>query len=201
MGQENVIRQLREYQTRWESEAEIVRRFIEFISLNAGCFDRESREGHVTGSAWVVNSTNTHVLLTHHKKLNRWVQLGGHADGDSDVLRVAQREAKEESGLEAVVPVFDGIFDIDVHSIPENRIEPAHLHWDIRYAFRVVGSEMYSVSEESHDLAWVEIQSIRSVTDEESVLRMASKWRKIKETGPTMEPEKTWSVENGSYHL
>ena len=176
MNRENVIRQLRDYQVRWPRESETVRRFIEFVSANPDCFERNLEIGHITGSAWVVNRAGTHVLLTHHKKLNMWVQLGGHADGDADVLRVARREAEEESGLAGLELVPGGIFDVDVHRIPARREEPEHFHWDIRYAFRTAGGEAYRVSVESHELRWIEIRSLESVTQEESMFRMARKW-------------------------
>lgn len=176
MGREEILRQLRDYRSRWRNESETVGRFIDFVSSNPDCFERHLQIGHVTGSAWVVNRAGTHVLLTHHKKLNMWVQLGGHADGDADVFRVARREAEEESGLEGLVPAGEGIFDVDVHRIPASREGPEHFHWDIRYAFRAGENETYRVSEESHDLAWIEIKSLESVTEEESMLRMARKW-------------------------
>jgi 8-oxo-dGTP pyrophosphatase MutT (NUDIX family) len=177
MNREEIIRQLRDYQVRWKNEADVVARFVDFVSSNPDCFERRLQIGHVTGSAWVVNRAGTHVLLTHHKKLNLWVQLGGHADGDADVFRVARREAEEESGLAGLVPVSERIFDVDVHRIPASRDTPEHFHWDIRYALRATGSEAYAVSEESHALGWIEIQSLQSVTREESMLRMAAKWQ------------------------
>jgi 8-oxo-dGTP pyrophosphatase MutT (NUDIX family) len=176
MSRADVIRDLRYYQARWPKESETVGRFIDFVSSQPDCYKRELQIGHVTGSAWVVNRAGTHVLLTHHKKLNLWVQLGGHADGDADVFRVARREAEEESGLDRLEPVSEQLFDIDVHQIPARGNEPAHLHWDLRYAFRTAGGEAYRVSEESHDLRWIEIKSLQSVTAEESMLRMSRKW-------------------------
>lgn len=177
MARADVIRQLREYGARWPAEAETVRRFVEFLSSHPDGFERSLAVGHVTGSAWVVNRAGTHVLLTHHKKLGIWVQLGGHADGDEDVFRVALREAEEESGLTGLVSARDGIFDVDVHRIPASRAGPEHLHWDVRFAFRAAGGEAYRVSDESHDLAWIEIGALESVTREESMHRMARKWR------------------------
>lgn len=186
MSREDVIRQLREYQVRWENESATVERFVAFLAAHPDAFARELKLGHVTGSAWVVNRAGTHVLLTHHRKLNRWVQLGGHADGDADVFRVARREAEEESGLADLEPVGKDIFDVDVHEIPARGETPAHLHWDVRYAFRAAGSEAYRVSDESYDLAWIEIGSIGAVTQEESLLRMARKWQE--EQGAAAEP-------------
>ena len=176
MSREDVIRQLREYRARWAAESETVDRFIDFLVSHPDAFERELAIGHVTGSAWVVDAAGTRVLLTHHKKLGLWVQLGGHADGDTDVFRVARREAEEESGLTSLEPAGDGIFDVDVHRIPARPGEPEHFHWDIRYAFQAAGNESYRVSDESHDLRWIEIGSLESVTREESMLRMARKW-------------------------
>ena len=176
MSRAEVLKQLRDYQLRWRSESEVCARFIDFVVNQPDCFERHLPIGHVTGSAWVVNRAGTHVLLTHHKKLNLWVQLGGHADGDADVFRVARREAEEESGLAGLVPVSKAIFDLDVHRIPARGNAPEHFHWDVRYAFRAMGGETYVVSAESHDLGWIEIASLSLVTQEESMLRMARKW-------------------------
>ncbi len=119
MHRNELIRKLRDYQTEWENESDTVEQFIEFVSTNEDCFERKLKEGHITGSAWVVSKDGRQVLLTHHKKLNRWFQLGGHADGNSDILKVAMQEALEESGLERVGPISREIFDIDIHRIPE----------------------------------------------------------------------------------
>jgi len=118
------------------------------------------------------------VLLTHHRRMNKWVQLGGHTDGDSDVLAAALREAGEESGIEGIRPLSGDIFDIDVHRIPARGGEPAHYHYDIRFIATVTGSEDYTVSDESHDLAWVKIEKLTEYTTEDSMLRMRRKWVK-----------------------
>ena len=175
MHRERVIKILADYRGRHPDESSTIDRFARFVASEPRCFERDCWRGHVTGSAWVVNAASTHVLLTHHRKLNRWLQLGGHSDGDHDPLRVACREAAEESGL-AVVPVSAALFDIDIHPIPARRDDPAHLHFDARFAVRVVGDERYRVSGESHALAWVGIDDIASVTTEPSMLRMAWKW-------------------------
>jgi 8-oxo-dGTP pyrophosphatase MutT (NUDIX family) len=177
MENEALILQLMEYRNRWPDESQIVSRFVEFLSANPDCFERSLQTGHVTGSAWLVDASGLHVLLTHHKKLGMWIQLGGHADGDGDILRVALREAREESGLVSIEPVSPKIFDIDVHQIPARPNEPEHLHWDVRYALRATGEEECTPSEESHELRWVEIANLDRLTQEESMLRMAAKWR------------------------
>ncbi len=176
MHRKDILRKLEDYLDVYRNESQMIERFIAFVSSNEDCFERALKEGHVTGSAWVVNRDGTRVLLTHHKKLNKWLQLGGHADGDSDVLWVAMREVAEESGIEAVELVGDGIFDVDIHLIPARRDEPEHYHYDVRYALRVVDDEDYVVSDESHDLGWIEIRKLHELTDEWSMVRMAEKW-------------------------
>lgn len=176
MHRRDLLQQLERYLSRWAAEAGTVRRFVDFVASHEDCFERSLKAGHVTGSAWLVNAAGTHVLLTHHRKLDRWLQLGGHADGDPDVRRVALREAVEESGLEAVEPVSDDVFDIDIHEIPERGNEPVHFHYDVRYAMQVVGDMDFVVSDESHDLSWVEISTMADYSTEESMLRMARKW-------------------------
>lgn len=168
---------LRDYGDRHPLEAEVCRRFLAFVDAHVGCFERSLSLGHVTGSAWVVDAAGERVLLTHHRKLDIWVQLGGHADGDSDIFAVARREALEESGLPGLTALGDGIFDLDIHPIPARRSEPAHEHFDVRFAFRAPAGAAYRVSDESHDLAWVPVAALGRYTREHSMLRMARKWR------------------------
>lgn len=175
MSRGPLLKRLSDYQERWLDEVEVCRRFVDFVQRCPDCFERSLAEGHVTGSAWLLNQAGTHVLLTHHRKLGQWFQLGGHADGDSDVERVARKEAEEESGLSDLQRLGEGIFDLDIHLIPERKGEPAHYHYDVRFALRTTGSEVFEVSEESLELAWVEIESIEDYTREASMLRMATK--------------------------
>ena len=174
----SLLNQLSEYASRHSDEADVIRNFTNFINSESGCFDRSLVIGHITGSAWVVNATGCEVLLTHHRKLDRWLQLGGHADGESDVLGVAMKEAEEESGLTDFTQVGDGIFDIDIHLIPERKGEPAHFHYDVRYVLRANGCLDFTVSEESHDLRWVKLEEVKTLTTESSMMRMVAKWSK-----------------------
>lgn len=88
---------------------------ITFIKEHENCFERTFEVGHMTASAWLLSKDHTHALLLHHKKLNRWLQLGGHCDGNPDVLAVAIKEAQEESGIQGIVAADPAIFDIDIH--------------------------------------------------------------------------------------
>lgn len=150
--------------------------FTRFLASSPDVFERRHPPGHFTGSAWLVSADGQRVLLTHHRKLGRWLQLGGHADGDADLARVALREAGEESGLAGLV-VEDGIFDLDRHAIPARGADPEHWHYDVRFVVRATGSEDFAVSEESLELAWKPVAEIAAdASVDESMRRMAGKW-------------------------
>ncbi|HRE82235.1 MAG TPA: NUDIX hydrolase [Opitutaceae bacterium] len=148
---------------------------LTFIEQHPDCLLRTCLEGHLTGSAWIVNPARTCALLTHHRKLGKWLQLGGHADGNPDLVAVALQEAKEESGLESVQLVSPGIFDLDYHPIPARKDVPAHLHFDLRFLFEADDRVAWRVSEESIDLAWVPLERISTLNPEPSLVRMVTK--------------------------
>lgn len=130
--------------------------------------------GHITGSAWIVNREYSRVVLLHHKKLNKWVQPGGHCDGEENVLNVALREAQEETGLQST-PATDRIFDIDVHEIPEYWNTPAHLHFDVRFLLFANENQTPICSNESKAVRWVSPEEALDLSGEESVARMVQK--------------------------
>lgn len=162
-------------------------RMLEFVHRQPACFERSTEEGHLTGSAWIVHPADGRVLLTHHRKLNKWLQLGGHADGVEDLLQVAVTEAREESGILQFVVLEHDIFDIDIHMIPARKNEPEHFHFDVRYLLRAV-TEAYTVSDESHDLAWIDTSMMSTLTTESSMIRMAVKWDGIRKRSTSMHP-------------
>lgn len=156
-------------------EAEMAERLRAFVMQNVACFERSLASGHVTGSAWIVDRGLTAAVLTHHRKLDRWLQLGGHADGDPDIRRVALREATEESGLARIAFATDAIYDVDVHRIPARPSEPEHDHFDIRFAFFADRDEPPIASDESHAVAWIELAEIERYTIDDSVRRLVAK--------------------------
>jgi 8-oxo-dGTP pyrophosphatase MutT (NUDIX family) len=157
-------------------ELEMLKRISAFVGEHADCFERSLLAGHVTGSAWVLDETRKYALLIHHAKLGKWLQPGGHCDGDADVLRVAMREAREETGVTTIVPLLNGaIFDVDAHDIPARGNVPAHVHYDIRYALEADRSAPLQISAESKDLRWVALDRIAELNTDESVLRMVRK--------------------------
>ncbi|HZH44483.1 MAG TPA: NUDIX hydrolase [Lysobacter sp.] len=167
---------LRDYALREPAQVGEAAQFMALLEDRHDPFVRERLAGHFTASAWLVDRTGTRLLMTHHRKLGRWLQLGGHADGERDLAAVALREAEEESGLRGL-QVEPAIFDLDRHWIPEHNGVPGHWHYDVRYVVRCTAGEAFVVSDESHALAWREIE--RLVADEAtdpSIRRMAGKW-------------------------
>ena len=141
------------------TEAESITATLAFLEEHHRCWQRDNYVGHLTASAWVVNAAKTHVLLTHHRKFDCWLQLGGHVDeGDESLLAAALREAREESGIQAIEPLQAYIFDIGHHPINTPK-EPPHVHYDIRYLL-VAKTMEFVVSEESNDLAWVPLAEV-----------------------------------------
>ena len=169
---------LTDYARRWLSEAAVVDEFLALLGDPHDPFVRERLAGHFTGSAWVVSADGRRTLLTHHRKLDRWLQPGGHADGDADLAGVALREAEEETGVAGLaLEDAGGIFDLDRHWIPGRGDVAGHWHYDVRYVVRAGLDERFVVSEESHDLAWRDIAALADdpATDE-SMRRLAAKW-------------------------
>ena len=165
----------------WPEDAERATTIADFVAEHPDCLLRTCRPGHVTGSAWVLSPDRRHVLLTHHRKLHRWLQLGGHADGESDLLQVALREAREESGLSdfTLLPGDEGRlpFDLDVHLIPSRGDEPEHLHHDVRFLLIAAPGQTARASDESHELRWVARARLADFVSEESLLRMERRTR------------------------
>jgi 8-oxo-dGTP pyrophosphatase MutT (NUDIX family) len=171
------------YRAEHPGEAACADRIRALVERHADCFERTCLPGHLTGSAWVLSPDGAQFLLTHHRKLGRWLQLGGHADGDPDVAGVALREAREESGLDdlrfayaadAPVPV-----DLDVHVIPARGAEPEHEHHDVRFVLVAAPGQTITASEESSALAWFPMNELEAVAGDASVLRLGLEVRRL----------------------
>jgi len=170
-----VITLLQEYQPDDSDELAAKKQMLEFVLNNSDFYKRSLLIGHTTASAWIVDEPWTDVLLTHHAKLDRWMQLGGHIEEDADIQSAALREAKEESGLTSLQLASRQIFDIDIHEIPASAKAPAHLHYDIRFLLIADRSEPLSISSESKSLDWRRIENVTDLSSERSVLRMVEK--------------------------
>jgi len=155
-------------------EKEHVKNTLAFLKENTNCTSPSNTAGHITASAWVLSPSLSETLLTHHKKLNRWLQLGGHIEDDSTIQEAALREAKEESGIDKINLLESSIFDIDVHKIPSRNGIAEHYHYDLRFVFQADQVE-FVVSPESNDLSWVKLSRVSDLVTDESILRMCRK--------------------------
>jgi len=117
------------------AEARSHGRILDFLCLPLDPFSRTTQSGHITGSAIVLNADGPEFLLVRHRKLNRWLQPGGHVhEHDESILATAVRETAEETGhADCITLLHDRILHVDVHEIPARPEHPAHLHYDIRY--------------------------------------------------------------------
>jgi 8-oxo-dGTP pyrophosphatase MutT (NUDIX family) len=163
------------YKTTFREEEPFIHEFLELLKSDR-CYHRDYLPGHITGSAWIVNEGKSRVLLVHHKNLNKWLQPGGHADGDENVLNVAIREANEETGVLGLAQKNKGIFDLDIHPIPARKGFPDHLHFDVRFLFEASEKDTLKISEESNDVKWIDVTEIpRLCENNPSILRMIYK--------------------------
>jgi 8-oxo-dGTP pyrophosphatase MutT (NUDIX family) len=153
---ERLLDQLRGYATADAAEAEHRRAMLELLESSDDAFWRgQFVPGHFTASCYIVDAEGR-LLLHHHKRLDRWLQMGGHVEADESPDLAALREGREESGLRDLAHVSDGIFDLDIHPIPAAKGEPEHAHFDIRYLACTASPEAAVADRaESNDLAWV----------------------------------------------
>jgi 8-oxo-dGTP pyrophosphatase MutT (NUDIX family) len=193
MRLEAVREQLRGYRPADETEAGYVTRMIELTlaAPNSACERSHFVPGHFTASAFVLSPDRRDLILIHHKKLGIWVQPGGHVEAsDPDLLSAARREVAEEVGLGELDSfggegaLFGGqggsfggegaLFDVDIHTIPARKTEPAHEHFDTRFAF-VARTRDFARTEEVADVRWVPLERVGEITTDESVLRATKK--------------------------
>jgi 8-oxo-dGTP pyrophosphatase MutT (NUDIX family) len=166
-----------------EEEARDLVRILAFVERHERPFDRGIREGHLTGSAITVSADGRFVLLLHHRKLDRWLQPGGHgSEGETTGEEVALREAFEESGIRglALHPTAPRPLDVDVHDIPARDGEPAHEHLDLRYL--VVAPEGATVAPdlaELHEIRWVPWDEVGPLAPDHGLRRALARARAI----------------------
>lgn len=174
MHRNNLRNLLERYNPTDANEIVAKSQMLRFLNEYKDCFERSLSVGHFTGSCWLVNSDGTKFLLTLHKKIGCWLQLGGHADGDSDLARVALKEAYEESGLNHIEFISPEIFDIGVYWVKEYKGVPAHYHYDVRFLMRSYGDSI-KISNESDDLQW--FSTLPSWNLGKGVARMYEKYK------------------------
>jgi 8-oxo-dGTP pyrophosphatase MutT (NUDIX family) len=170
-----LIQQLHNYTSSFREEEVFILSFLKLLQAER-CYYRDYLPGHITGSAWILNPSRSKVLMVYHAKLNKWLQPGGHADGDENIVQVALREAREETGLNTFTVIQNGIFDIDIHPIPQRQSMPEHDHYDVRFLLEANDAEPLIRSEESHEVAWISIDDLYQITaGNASIVRMMNK--------------------------
>lgn len=169
-----ILELLSAYSCTSDSEKSIKKRFIDFVETNEDCFERHLLIGHITASAFVFDPKKHKTLLIHHKKLNKWLQPGGHCDGEEDTLAVALKEVFEETGLQ-IENIGQEIFDLDIHTIPESKEVPEHEHFDVRYLLLADSKIPLVQNHETNQLKWIDLSEMEKYTTEESLMRMKNK--------------------------
>lgn len=190
MTRAELIQAIRGHSPADEMEADSRDRIIAFLESPGDLFDRKRfAPGHLTGSAFILDAGRENLLLVHHAKLDRWLQPGGHGEpGETDPYAVAAREAFEETGIAGLTscaidrktafdpsPLTPHPFDLDVHTIPTRKDEPAHWHLDIRYLFVAPAGARPAASAESKGIAWRPLAELRGLGIDTSVSRAARK--------------------------
>lgn len=146
-------------------------RILQFIDEHADALHRTCIEGHLTASAAVVDRDRSAALLVLHRKLGRWLQPGGHADGDADLAAVALREATEETGIVGL-EIVGGPIDLDVHEIPAHGDDPPHLHLDVRYLVIAPAGCEPLPNDEVDGFKWVTVDELESSELDDSTRRL-----------------------------
>jgi 8-oxo-dGTP pyrophosphatase MutT (NUDIX family) len=153
------------------AQAGTLDRILEFVDRHPDALLRTCAEGHLTGSALVVDHSGDHVLMLFHRKAQRWLQPGGHADGDANLAGVARREAEEESGIEGLVVLVPPI-DLDIHQVNFAGEQP-HLHLDVRYLVVAPAGAQVVGNHESEALRWVTAAELPTLDVDPGTIRMA----------------------------
>lgn len=169
-----LIRQIEEYQPYDEKEKEDKEVILKFIKANDNVLVRDNKIAHMTASAWITNKSRTKILMIHHNIYNSWAWVGGHADGDSNMLNVAKKEVGEETGITNLKLLKNEIFGLNIVTV-ESHIKRgkrvnAHLHFDIEYLFEADDNEILSIKEdENSGVEWINIDEVIEKTNEEKM--------------------------------
>jgi 8-oxo-dGTP pyrophosphatase MutT (NUDIX family) len=160
-------------------EQQHLEQMLGLLTMSGDPFSRGHFEpGHFTASGFVLSPDGEQLLVIHHRKLDRWLQPGGHFEpGDDDLIAATRRELREEVGLEDLPLQVAGIFDLDVHQIPAHRDEPAHRHFDVRLLFRAPRLELRATSEVKA-ARFVPLTEIDAAQSDRSVMRAVDKLRR-----------------------
>ncbi len=166
------LEQLQNYKPYNEEEVHVRSIMLDFLQQNEDAFSRENPLAHMTASAWIVNKERTKVLMAYHNIYNSWGWLGGHADGDEDLLRVICKEVAEECGLTNIRLLQDGIYGINILTVfphyKRGKYVNAHLHFDVEYVFEADEAAVVRMKpDENSGVDWVPMEEINERVTEE----------------------------------
>ena len=173
MTRQKLIASIEQYQPYNEQEEMDKPLILEWIKNNDNAFLRENIVAHMTASAWVVNADRSKVLMVYHNIYNSWSWLGGHADGETDLLSVAVREVKEEASISNVTPVSEDIFSLESLTVDghwkNGKYVSSHLHFNVTYLLEADSEEAVSIkADENSGVAWF--------TPEEALKKSTEPW-------------------------
>lgn len=177
------MRHLRSFAPEHPQASTVARIVAEIDRHGAAAALRGTAPGHLTGSALVVDAERCRLLLMLHTKLRRWLQPGGHADGDLELAGVALREATEETGIEGLAVLVPAV-DVDVHEVDHGDALGRHLHLDVRFVVAAPPGAEVRGNHESTDLRWVTLPELRSLADEEGLVALAERGLAVAASAP-----------------
>ena len=171
MNRQDLINQLQSYQSFNEQEEADRQVMLELLQTSDNIFYRTNLLAHFTASAWVVNKAHTHVLMAFHNIYQTYAWLGGHADGEEDLLSVALREVKEESGIHTVKPITEGIYSLETIEVngheKKGKYVPSHLHLNVTYLLEADETESLHIKQDENSaVSWFPIDQVLDVVDE-----------------------------------
>ena len=159
----SLLKQLKAYAPYNEQETNDKEVMIKLLEKESDIFTRENEVAHFTASSWLVNKEHTKVLMIYHNIYHSWSWTGGHADGDTDLLAVAMREAMEETGVKTITPVSEDIFSIEILTvdghIKRGKYVPSHLHLNVTYLLEADEAEVLHIKQdENSGVAWFTLE-------------------------------------------
>jgi len=162
---------LEEFEPYNEQEEVDKKIILDYINNFDDTLTRQNKYGHFTSSAFVLNKERTKILMVYHKIYNSWAWPGGHSDGDSNLLNVAMKEAKEETGIKNVIPIFKNIYSIEIISVngheKRKKYISSHVHLNVTYLLEADENEKIHIKEdENSGVKWVPIDNILDLTSE-----------------------------------
>lgn len=167
-----LVEQITNYVPINEQEDNDKRVMLQYIRQFDDCLTRENELFHFTTSAWIVNKERTKVLMVYHNIYHSWSWIGGHADGNPNLLEVVKKEIEEESGITNLKLLMDGIFGLSIQfvkpHIKKGKFVSAHLHYDIQFLFESKEEEPLKIKpDENSDVAWLELDTLLEKIEEE----------------------------------